>query len=124
MTSHRYIRNTQPYTVKRVARRDKERFPIRFAPVKVSRVAWDLDTAKEISFGIDHVDAGGAGAVNVSLDIYFHAVGISRFIAFSLVEQSSVAQGSIGVHIEHANMVAGGVVDVQQTFVWRETQAI
>src|SRR6266508_3925370 len=84
--SHRHTRNPQLHAVKRIACRDKERFPIRFAPIKVSRMAWDLETAKEIPLGIDHVNACGAGAVNIAFDIYLHAVGISRFVAFSLVE--------------------------------------
>src|SRR4030095_16467767 len=122
--SHRYTRNPQPDAVNRISRRYKKRPPIRFAPVKVSRMAWDLDSSEEISLRVDDVDAGRASAVDVSLDIYFHAVGIPRFVAFSFVEKPSIAQGAIGFHVEHANMAAGSVIDIQERLIRREAQAI
>src|SRR5262245_32725285 len=91
LDSHRDSRNTQPNSINRIARGDKKRPPIRIAPVKVSRVAWDFEAAKKIPFGIDYVNTGRPCAVDVPLGIHLHPVGIPRFVTASIIEQPSVA---------------------------------
>src|SRR5215475_9771448 len=98
LCSHRNSRNTQPHSIDRIARRDKKGPPIRIAPVEVSRVAWDFKSAKKIPFGVDHMNTGRPCAVDVPLAIHFHPVGIPRFVTASIIEQPSIAQGSIGFH--------------------------
>src|SRR5438874_9838632 len=87
-------------------------------------MSWNLYSAKKIPLGIDHVNAGRTCAVDVAYDIHLHPVGIPRFVAASLIEEPSVAQGPIGFHIKHANVATGRVVDIEERLVRREAQAI
>src|SRR5436853_288210 len=61
---------------------------------------------------------------SLTLALHLHPVGIPRFVAASLIEKPSVAQGPIGFHIKHANVATGRVVDIEERLVRREAQAI
>ena len=104
--SHLHSRDPQPQAINRSACCNIERPPIGIAPVHVGRVARHLDTTEEISLGIDHVNARRSGAVDVALDVHLQSIRIAWLVASRLIEEPSVAEGSIGFYIEDANVAA------------------
>src|SRR5438132_102150 len=68
--------------------------------------------------------AAGAAAVHIAGRVELHAVGRAGLVAPGLRPQAAVAQPPVTRDIEHANVLAGGVVDEQPPLVEREAEAV
>src|SRR3981081_2385553 len=55
--------------------RDVERAPVVVAEPHVGRMPRDLDAPEQLAVGREHLDAGGAGAVNVALPAHLTSAG-------------------------------------------------
>ena len=85
---------------------------------------WHLYHAKAFAFWIEEVDASWATAVNIALLIDLHAVGLARAVADGFGEEATVGERAVGLHIEDADVAKLGVVDVEQSLIEREAEAV
>src|SRR5713101_6096872 len=66
---------------------DVERTPVGVAPCHVGAVVRDADPAEELALRAYHVNAAGAGAIDVAFAIDLHAVGDAGLASGELVKQ-------------------------------------
>ena len=70
------------------------------------------------------MNAGGAGAIDISLCVDLHAIGMAGLVALQRVEQLAVAERAVCFHVENADMRPRCVVDIDALLVRREGEAI
>src|SRR5262249_24877833 len=101
--------------------------PVRTAEGEVRGLRLAVDNASELlALGIENPDTTRAAAIDVSGSVHLHAI---RQAGLSPAQVGKHAIGlprerAIRGQIERAYVPAPGVVDVEDTFVWRERKAV
>src|SRR6266851_7867732 len=117
-----------PYAVDRGRGRDVERAPVVVAPVDVADALRHLDRAEMLAVRREDPDAVGAGDVDVALLVELHPVDEAalRQVAVPdvLGEHAAVGKRVVRADVEHADVRARRVVDVEQRLVGREAKPV
>src|SRR5262245_47699841 len=70
------------------------------------------------------MNAAGAAAIDVALAVHLHPVRRARTQARRLGPDAAVGERSAGLHVEHADVLALRVVDIELPLVTGEAQAV
>src|SRR4051812_9886881 len=114
--------------VDRGGRGDEQLVPVRPAPIDVADVLGDLDRADVPAAGIEDADAARPGDPDVAALVELHAVDevadLEAARADPVGQHARVRERAVGGDVEHADVRARRVVDVQQRLVGREAEAV
>src|SRR5215467_2966498 len=103
---------------------DVETAVVVVAPGKIRRRLRNLDDAEADGLGIEDVHAPRAAAINVARRVDLHAIGRALALARRLGPDATAREAAVGLHVEDADVLAGGVVDEESPAVAREAEAI
>src|SRR5712691_1190519 len=121
-------RDLHPYAVDGGRGRDVERAPVVVAPVDVADALRHLDRAEMLTVRREDPDAVGAGDVDVALLVELHPVDEATLgqvaVADVLGEHAAVGKRVVRADVEHADVRARRVVDVEQRLVGREAKPV
>src|SRR2546426_5265885 len=105
---------------------DEHPFPVRATPVDVADVLGDSDDAEVLTIRTEHPDALRARYPDVAALVALHAVDEVALLegsrADALREHPAVRDRTVGLDVEHSDMGARRVVDVEQRLVGRKAE--
>src|SRR5205814_1264231 len=105
-------------------RGDEERPVVVAAPGEIRRALRHVDDLEQAGVGVEDVDAARATAVDVAGGVELHPVGRPGLVAFRLGPEAPVRERASGADVEHADVLARGVVDEEAGLVQREAEAV
>src|SRR5262250_3032670 len=103
---------------------DVETAVVVIAPGEVRRGLRNLDHPEAHRLRIEDVHASRPAAVDVALRVDLHAVGCALALPGGLRPHPAAREAAVGLHVEDADVLAGGVVDEEATAVPREAEAV
>src|SRR5687768_6048275 len=86
-------------------------------PAEVRGVLGHAYHAEAGGAGREDVDATGAAAVQVALAVELHAVGRALALPLRLGPDARIGKRAVGLHVEHTDVLAVGVVDEEPLLV-------
>src|SRR2546428_1528113 len=123
-SERRQPRDAHADAVHRGRRRDVEGPKIVVAESHVRRVLRHPDDAQVDRVGCEHVDPARPAAVDVTLRVQLHPVGRARAFALRLRPHPAAGERAVSLHVEDADVLAGGVVDEEALAVEREAEPV
>src|SRR5262245_25921307 len=110
--------------VDRARRSDVQTAPIGVAEGHVRRVLGDADHAEAGRGRVEDVDPARAAAIQVARRVDLHAVGRTGALATGLGPDAAPGESAARGEVEHADVLALGVVDEQPPPVERKAQPV
>ena len=94
------------------------------APIEIRRWRRNVNHSEMVRRAIEEVNAAGTAAVEVAFAVDFHSLGCPFPSPITSGENSSTGQRSVAANVENPDVLTFGVVNIEQSLVGRETQAI
>src|SRR5262245_53064825 len=103
---------------------DVETAVVVVTPGEVRRGLRHVDHPEAHRLRIEDVHAARPAAVDIARGVDLHAVGRALAVAGGLRPHRAAREAAVALHVEDADVLAGGVVDEEATAVPREAEAV